>query len=98
MNYKQLLILRLSGTIEWKSEAEMIIPKEMRKDFDYSHTCEFLGDGKYILRGYWENGNKHWEAEYQNGLLHGFNLGWYKNGRLHWKIKHQNGIFIKRCP
>jgi len=97
MNYKDLLILRLSNLTEWKNEKEMIIPEEMRKDFRWATSCEFLGDGKYILRDYRENGNKRWEDEYQNGQLHGRSIDWkrdgnklceqeYNNGKLHRKV------------
>jgi len=91
MDYKQLLILRLSNLTEWKSEAEMIIPEEMRRDFDWAKTCEFLGDGKYILRRYWEHGHPSWKEEYQNGQKHGLSFGWYENGHPYRKKEYQNG-------
>ena len=91
MNYKQLLILRLSNLTKWKNEKEMIIPKEMRRDFDWFNTCEFLGDGRCILRYYWENGQLHREIEYRNGLRHGKNIYWWKNGDKCWETQYQNG-------
>jgi len=90
MNYKQLLILSLSGVAEWLNETEMIIPEEMRKDFSHAASCEFLGDGKCILCRYHGSGKLYWKIEYQNGRRHGFSFGWYENGRLHWKIEYQN--------
>jgi antitoxin component YwqK of YwqJK toxin-antitoxin module len=51
--------------------------------------------GKYIVRGYWGNGNKHWEEEYQNGQLHGKDIGWYENGNKRWESEYQNGQLIK---
>jgi len=96
--YKQLLILRLSNLTEWKSEAEMIIPKEMRRDYYWFETCELIGDGKYILRYYWSNGNKHWEAYYQNDQRHGKYICWKQNGDRYreeeWSNGHQNNIVI----
>ena len=93
MNYKQLLILKLSDTIEWKNEREMIIPKEMRKGFDWSNTCEFLGGGKYILRCYYKGGQLYWKREYQNGQRHGLSFGWWwRNGQSAWKAEYQNGL------
>jgi len=91
MNYKQLLILRLSNLTEWKNEREMIIPEEMRKDFGWAHTCEFLDDGKYILRCYYKGGHRQRETECQNGQRHGLDFYWYKDGQLYWKIEYQNG-------
>jgi antitoxin component YwqK of YwqJK toxin-antitoxin module len=46
---------------------------------------------KYIVRGYWGNGNKYWEHEYQNGQLHGKSFGWHENGNKHWEVEWQNG-------
>jgi antitoxin component YwqK of YwqJK toxin-antitoxin module len=47
--------------------------------------------GKYIIRHYWKNGNKHWEEEYQNGQLHGKFIWWYENGNKNWEQEYQNG-------
>ena len=91
ITYKQLLILGLSNITKWKSEAEMIIPEEMRKDFGRVNTCELLGDGRYILRGYYKNGQTAWKIEYQNGLQHRFSLGWHENGHQKWRVEYQNG-------
>jgi len=91
MNYKQLLILSLSNLTEWKNEKEMIIPEEMRRDFNWCNTCEFLGDGRYILREYWGNGQPRWKIEYQNGRLHGKAILWWENGNKRWEDEYQNG-------
>ena len=94
MNYKQLLILRLSNLTKWKNDEEMIIPEEMRRDFDWTNTCEFLGDGKYILRDYYNNGNKYYKAEYRNGQQHGESILWLMNGKKWHHYKHQDGELI----
>jgi antitoxin component YwqK of YwqJK toxin-antitoxin module len=47
---------------------------------------------KYIKRGYYSNGQKLWEAEYQNDKRHGKSLGWYDNGQRWWIIKYKNGF------
>jgi antitoxin component YwqK of YwqJK toxin-antitoxin module len=47
--------------------------------------------GKYIVRYYYEDGNKHWEEEYQNGRRHGKYIAWYKNGNKCWEEEYQNG-------
>jgi antitoxin component YwqK of YwqJK toxin-antitoxin module len=52
-----------------------------------------IGENKYIVRGYWRNGNKCWEREYQNGQLHGKCIRWYKNGNKWWEREYQNGQF-----
>ena len=91
ITYKQLLILRLSNLTEWKNENEMLIPEEMRGDFDWAETCEFLGDGRYILREYWKNGWLGWKTEYQNGQRHGKDIyWWWKNGNKRWEREYQN--------
>jgi len=96
MNYKQLLILKLSNLTKWKNETEMYIPEDMRRDFDWAKTCEFLGDRKYILYRYWKNGHLYRKTEYQNGLKHGLDLSWYPDGQPDWKVEYQNGRLIKR--
>ena len=90
IDYKQLLVLRLSHLTEWLNENEMIVPEEMHGDFNYGETCEFLGDGKYILRDYYESGQLCWKAEYQNGQRHGLDLGWWESGQQWWKEEWQN--------
>jgi len=92
VNYKDLLILRLSSIVEWKNEREMIIPEEMHRGFSWYDTCEFLGDGKYILRDYYKNGSPRRKEEYQNEQQHGFDLGWWPSGRPYWKIEYQNRL------
>jgi len=94
MNYKDLLILRLSNLTEWKNEKEMIIPSGMVIDWQECsfHTCEFFGDGRHKLRGYYENGDKGWEADYKNDRIHGRSDGWYKNGNKHWEYEYQNNL------
>jgi len=69
----------------------MIIPKEMREDFDWCETCEFLGDGKYILRLCWENGHLRWKREYQNDLKHGEDITWWSNGNKRCEVYYRNG-------
>jgi len=90
IDYKELLILRLSHLTEWKNETEMIIPEEMCGDFLRDNTCEFLGDRKYIIRSYYENGRPARKAEYQNGLRHGLSIGWRENGDKYWEREYQN--------
>ena len=50
---------------------------------------------KYIVRRYWENGQKRWEDECQNGLPHGKYIGWHENGQKHWESEYQNGKLIR---
>jgi antitoxin component YwqK of YwqJK toxin-antitoxin module len=54
-------------------------------------------ENKYIVRYYWENGNKWWEYEYQNGQLHGKWIAWYKNGNKRWEREYQNGQLHGKC-
>ena len=92
MNYKQLLILRLSNLTEWLNEKEMIIPEEMRKDFNWATSCEFLGDGRCILRRYWENGRLFRKTEYQNGKRHGLDFCWHEDGQQWWETECKDGL------
>ena len=67
--YKDLLILRLSGTAEWLNEKEMVVPKDMVNWEGHSYTCEFLGSGRCILRGYHIDGSKCWKEGHLNGQI-----------------------------
>ena len=92
INYKDLLILKLSGAAEWKNEVEMYIPKEMMKElWGETFTVEFLGDRKYIAYGYWENGQKGWEVKYREDLKHGKSFGWHPNGQKSWEREFCEG-------
>lgn len=46
---------------------------------------------KYIIREYWNNGQKYSEKEFQNKQLHGKYFLWYYNGQKAWELKYQNG-------
>ena len=69
--YKKLLILGLSGIARWKNEKEMIIPDGILNDwYGPNLTCEFLGDGRYMLRGYYDDGSiRFFGREYKDGVL-----------------------------
>ena len=83
MNYKQLLILKLSGVMDWKNEREMFIPQKMTDDnMSDSITCEFLGGNRYILRGYYKNKRTRWMSYYVGEEKHGLFRWWNKRGRL----------------
>ena len=47
-------------------------------------------DGRYIDS--YKNGKKSWEAEYQNGILHGKVIYWSKDGKKEREVEYQNGI------
>jgi antitoxin component YwqK of YwqJK toxin-antitoxin module len=51
----------------------------------------------YIVRHYYENGNKNWEQEYQNGQPHGKYIWWHENGNKGWEYKYQNGQLHGKC-
>ena len=61
----------------------------------YDHKIEYLGGDKYKLIGYYKNGQKWWEREYQNDQLCGKNIKWHENGDKCWETKYQNGKQIK---
>jgi len=91
ITYKDLLIYKLSGITEWKNEKEMILPSEYISGAALHRTYEFLGDGKYVLREYFQNEQIFWKSEYQNDEAHGLYLGWHDNGQLHWRKELRNG-------
>ena len=82
LKYKDLLVLELSGTTEWKSDAEMIIPDDLTDGLmknGWNYTCEFLGDGNYIIREY-EYETQRVEEWYYRDVLHGPFLLWNRHG------------------
>jgi len=81
MNYKDLLILKLSGIARWKNNKEIIVPKDIVDRSGHPCTCEFLEvSGGYVLRGYYKNGNIHWQEEYQNGRKSSIFSCWHEDG------------------
>ena len=94
MNYKELLILRLSHLIEWKNEKEMFVPNNFTGG-SLTNTCEFLGNGRYIIRSYYNiklYANKLYaKKEYKNNLLNGLSLGWHENGQRRCRVEFRDG-------
>ena len=56
----------------------------------YNCKIKCFGDGKYKLTGYYKNGNKWWEAEYQNNNRHCKYITWYDNGNKCWERDYEN--------
>jgi antitoxin component YwqK of YwqJK toxin-antitoxin module len=50
-----------------------------------------VAECKYVVRHYYENGQKHWEANYHQDLRHGKYIGWHKNGQKYWEIDYHQG-------
>jgi antitoxin component YwqK of YwqJK toxin-antitoxin module len=75
---QEAFIAKLSGIAEYKN------PNEIWWENEYGNkiTIEFINNSvsNVIVRGYYENGNKKYEVEYQNGKLNGRTIYWYKNG------------------
>ena len=61
----------------------------------HKNKIEFLGEDRYKIISFRRTGKKHWEREYQNGLLHGKIMYWHKNGQKWWEEEYQNGLRIK---
>jgi len=101
MNYKQLLILRLSNLTEWKNEREMIVsdPKKMLGVSFASDlvTCEFPDDHSgFVIHGYYKNKVKLYRGEYnKSGLKHGKSFGWREDGRPAWEEEYRDGHIVK---
>ena len=58
----------------------------------YKNTIRYNGENKYTITHHYPNGNKCWEAEYQNDQLHGKCIGWWENGNKWWEAEYQNGL------
>jgi len=87
ITYKQLLVLKLSGVIEWLNEREMIIPRDTINWPGHHHTCEFFGDGRYTLRRYYENGRLYWEQEFLRDKPYGKYVEYCKDGLINYKTE-----------
>lgn len=46
---------------------------------------------KYMIRYYYENGQKRCEEEWKNGQRHGKLIDWHKNGQKWHEAEYQNG-------
>jgi len=102
INYKDLLILKLSGVTKWLNKKEMIIPKtntpkeiSIFRPHDHYTTCEFLMNSECILRGYYDSGCKIWEQKFRDGLPHGIYKGWHEDGRISWNEIYNNGVKLE---
>ena len=92
ITYKNLLILQLCHLTEWKNDKEMYVPNDMMEKYAGAFfTCEFLGNRRYILRSYYENGSEAWEQEYKDGKRNGKHIGWYENRNKHWEEEYKDG-------
>ena len=87
-DFENAFIAKLSGIVEYKNENEMWWEDNERKV-----TIEFLNDSASSakVREYYKNGNIQWEADYQNGKLHGKYIVWDVNGNKLWEDNYQNG-------
>jgi antitoxin component YwqK of YwqJK toxin-antitoxin module len=106
INYKGLLILKLSGSAEWKNDSEMYITERDR--FGHIYTCEFvdLESREYIIRRYrkvrkyifFRHEVKIGEYEYKNDDRHGKHTGWFAhNGKKSWQEEYKNNEPNGKC-
>ena len=75
------LTTKTGNEIHWENEvgqAVTIEPIDIKKQI-------------YIIRRYYPNGNKIWEAYYQNEEFHGKSIGWHENGNKRYEVEFQNG-------
>jgi len=101
IDYKKLLILSLSNIAEWKNEAEIIVPSDICV-FNFLPggsllTCELLGDRRYIIRTYYENGIKASEEEYVGSERSGSSIFYNLNGAKNCQIEYQNNKRNGKC-
>ena len=57
----------------------------------HNYKIEYFGEDEYKITRYYLNGQKRWEFEYKNGLLHGEGLLWATNGTVLSRGKYLNG-------
>jgi len=60
-------------------------------------SIEWLDNNKYKLIRYYENGNRHYEERYKNGVLHGKYIVWYENGNKYLEQEYKNGYPNGKC-
>ena len=86
---KNAFIEILSGIAQYNKDGG-VITKD--KD-DYPITISFptKSPNYAIVRYYWDNGSKFWEAEHYEGKPHGKMFEWYRNGNKHWKAEYYKG-------
>ncbi len=56
-----------------------------------NYKIEYLGGDKYKLIAYYPSGEKHWETEFKNRLLHGNSKAWCLDGSELQRTKFKNG-------
>jgi hypothetical protein len=50
-----------------------------------------VAECKYVVRHYYENGQKNWETDYYQDQRHGKDIGWHKNGQVYWESDYYQG-------
>lgn len=56
-----------------------------------NHKIEYLGDDKYRITVYYKSGEKYYEIEYKNDILHGRYIKWDLSGSKYWEDNYKNG-------
>jgi len=90
-DFENAFIAKLSGIAEYKNENEIWWECNGTRV-----TIEFLNDSASFtkVREYYKSGNKQWERNYQNGLLHGKYIRWFEDGNKSLEENYQNGKLI----
>jgi len=52
---------------------------------------KYLGEDKYKITRYYLNGQKRWEFEYKNGIIHGKYIYYYLDGSTPYQSNWENG-------
>ena len=92
--FKDAYIAKLTGIAEYKNENEIWWDSGLWVDSKI--TIEFLNNSIDIavVRHYYPNGIKKWEANYEYGVLHGACSNWYIDGVKAWENVYDNGECI----
>ena len=61
----------------------------------YNIEVRYFGGNKYSLLKYFNNGQKFWEAEYENCERHGKSRGWTCYGKELYNNEYVHGKLIK---
>ena len=86
---QEVFIAKLSGIAKYKTPNEIWWENEQGDKI----TIEFINNSvsNFIIREYYESGNKVYEAEFKNEEIHGKETIWYENGNKDFEVEYQNG-------
>jgi len=80
--------------IAWMSDITTKTGNEIHWKNEYGEDITVepvdMKECRYIVRKYYDNGQKYWEIEYKDNKLHGKDIAWYKNGQKMWEKEYKD--------